>query len=242
MDTGVYVALSKETGIFQDLDVTANNIANMNTTGFQSEDLLFTDFLASTTKQENQIAFANDIGTYRNTGQGTMQVTGAALDAAIEGRGYFAVQTPLGTRYTRNGNFKTNAGGTLVTSEGYTVLDDGNQPINFDGADRVVKIKEDGTISVDGSDRGVLKIAQFDNEQLMHHVGNGLYISDLPPKQSATNFQVVNGMLERSNVQPFLALTHMMYISHEVTDTANFINTMYTLERNASNTFAKIYT
>jgi flagellar basal-body rod protein FlgF len=242
MDTGVYVALSKETGIFRDMDVTANNIANMNTTGFQSEDLLFADFLTPTTKQENTIAFANDIATYRNTGQGTMQVTGASLDAAIEGKGYFAVQTPLGIRYTRNGNFKTNGGGTLVTSEGYTVLDEGNQPLNFDSSDRVIKIHEDGTVNVDGSDRVIIKVVQFDNEQLMHHVGNGLYTSDLPPKQVASNFTVVNGMLERSNVQPFLALTHMMYVSHEVTDTANFINTMYTLERNASNTLAKIYT
>ena len=171
-----------------------------------------------------------------------MQITSAALDVAIEGSGYFVVQTPLGTRYTRNGNFKTNQGGTLITSEGYPVLDDSNQPIVFDTSDKVIKIHEDGTVNVDGSDRGIIKVVQFNNEQLLRHAGNTLFISDLPPKQEAKGFTVISGALERSNVQPFLALTHMMYISHEVTDTANFINTMYTLERNASNTLAKIYT
>jgi flagellar basal-body rod protein FlgF len=240
MDTGIYVALSKEVGIFHDMEVTANNLANMNTTGFQAEGLLFENFMTSTTKQENHIDFTNDVATYRNTQQGTLQITSNPLDAAIEGSGYFVVQTPLGLRYTRNGNFKIGATGELVTSDGYRVLDDGNQAITFDDTDRTIDIRADGTINVDNNPRSTLKIVQFNNEQLLRRVGNNLYSSDVPSKP-AENFQVVNGALERSNVSPFTALTHMIDVSRSITNTANLINTMYTLERKASDTLAKVY-
>ncbi len=241
MDTSIYIALSKETGIFRDLEVTANNLANVNTSGYQGEDLLFNDYLTAGSNQEGKVAFTNDIATYRNIQQGSLQVTNAPLDAAIEGRGYFAVQTPLGTRYTRNGNFKIDPNGNLTTSEGYTVLDDSNQAITFDTIDRKIDIREDGGITVDGGERGNIKIVQFDNEQLMHKVGNTLYTSDATPRP-ADNYRVVAGALERSNVQPFTAITHLLYVTRSASDTANLINTMYTLERNASNTLAKIYT
>jgi len=240
MDTGIYIALSKETGIFHDLEVTANNIANTNTTGYQSESLLFSDYLKPTSPQENHVAFANDIATFRDTEQGSLQVTGNTLDAAIQGKGYFVVQTPLGLRYTRNGNFGTNQQGELVTAKGYKVLDTSNQPITFDDADKQVDIRDDGTISVDGSERATMKIVQFSNEQLLQRTSDAMYISDVPPKP-AENFQVVAGALERSNVQSFTALTHMMYVTRSVSDTANFISAMYALERKASDTLAKIY-
>lgn len=241
MDTGIYVALSKEIGILRDVDVTANNIANATTTGFESDTLLFTDFLSSTTPQENKVAFANDISTYRNTAQGTLQITGNALDAAIEGAGYFVVQTPLGPRYTRNGNFKINGDGNLVTSEGYTVLDDSGQAITFDSIDRVIQIRDDGTINVDNTDRSILKIVQFDNPQLMHRQGNSLYSSEAKPKP-AQDFRVLGGVLERSNVEPFTELTHMMYVSRSIQSVSQLITNIYTLERKASDTLAKVYT
>lgn len=241
MDTGIYVALSKEIGTLRDMDVTANNIANMNTTGFQSEDLLFTDFLSSTTPQENNVAFTEDVATYRHLEQGTLQQTGAPLDAAIQGQGYFVVQTPLGTRYTRNGNFKISGNGLLVTSEGYPVLDSSNLPVSFDTADRVISIREDGTINVDNADRSTLQIVQFDNQQLLHRVGNTMYSSDVAPKP-AQNYQVASGMLERSNVNPYTQVTHMMYLSRSIAGTINYIKNIYQLEEQASNTLAKIYT
>jgi len=240
MDTGIYVALSREIGILRDVDVTASNLANLNTTGFQGDELMFTDFLSSFPSQENNVAFANDVSTFRNTQQGSMQQTGSALDAAIEGPGYFVIQTPLGLRYTRNGNFKVNPNGNLVTSDGHIVLDTSSQPISFDQADKVIQIRDDGTINVDQSDRATLKIVQFSNQQLMHHVGNALYSTDATPRP-AENFQVLSGVLERSNVQPFTELTHMLYLSRSIQGTINYINAIYTLEGKASDTLAKIY-
>lgn len=240
MDTAVYTALSKEVGIFRDMEVTANNIANMTTTGFQGESVLFDEYLVNSTRQEGKLALANDVASYRSTEQGTFETTGSALDAAIQGKGYFVIQTPLGPRYTRNGNFKVNAVGALVTSEGYPVLDDASQPITFDENDRVVTIRDDGTVNVDAADRARINVVQFANEQLLERVGNTMYKSDAKPIP-AQDFTVANGVLERANVQPVTQLTHMMYISRSITDTANFINAIYTLERKASDTFAKIY-
>lgn len=240
MDTGIYIALSKEIGIFRDMEVSANNIANVNTTGYQAEKLLFSDYLVPSTKQEQKVSFSNDIATFRETEQGTLKVTNSPLDAAIEGTGYFTVDTPLGKRFTRNGNFRIGPVGTLVTKEGYTVLDDSNQPIQFDELDKNIQIKDDGTVNVDGDDRATLQIVKFDNEQLLQRVGNTMYSTTATPKP-ADNFRLVNGALESSNVQSFAALTHLLYVTRAATDSANFINTMYTLERKASDTLAKIY-
>lgn len=240
MDTGIYIALSKQVGIFNDMAVTANNIANIDTTGYQSDKLIFKDFLVGSTKQEKSAAFTNDIATYRNTEQGTLRITNAPLDAAIEGPGYFVVQTALGVRYTRNGNFRISGTGELVSKEGYPVLDGSNQPVKFDELDRVIQIRDDGTVNVDGDERGILRIVQFDNEQLLERVGDTLFTTTADARP-ATNFRVVSGALERSNVKSFEAMTRLIYLTRSATDSANLINTLYTLQRKASDTFAKVY-
>jgi len=240
MDTGIYVAMSKELGILRDMEVTANNLANVDTTGFNSEDLLFKNYLAPGAGGEGKVAYADDYATFRDTMQGALRVTGNPLDAAIEGSGYFAVQTPLGTRYTRSGNFRINPNGTLVTPEGYHVLDTANQDITFDTTDRVIQIRDDGTINVDNSERATLNVVQFNNEQLMERVGDNLYKSDAKPKP-AENFTVTGGMLESSNVKPVMALTHMIYVSRSINDTASYMSTVDALIRKASDTLAKVY-
>lgn len=240
MDTGIYVALSKQVGIFNDMAITANNIANIDTSGYQSDKLIFKDFLTPSTKDEKSVAFTNDISTFRNSMQGEMKVTNAPLDAAIEGSGYFTVQTALGVRYTRNGNFRVSSAGDLVSKEGYPVLDTSNKPIKFDELDRVIQIRDDGTVNVDGDDRGVIRIVQFDNEQLLERVGDTLFTSTDNGKP-AQNFRVVAGALERSNVKSFEAMTHLIYLTRSATDSANLINTLYTLQRKASDTLAKVY-
>ncbi|MEI6730988.1 MAG: flagellar hook-basal body complex protein, partial [Pseudomonadota bacterium] len=235
-----YLALSKEIGIFRDMEVTSNDLANMTSTAYHDSKLLFKDFLVEGNKKEGKVAFANDIATYRNTEQGTMQTTGNPLDVAISGKGYFAIQTPLGERYTRNGNFKTDSTGNLVTSDGYPVLDETGQKIIFDEADKVIEIRDNGSVNVDNAERAKLKVVEFDNEQLLQRVGNSFYKSDVAPKD-AENFTLASGMLERSNVQPFNSLTHLMYVSRSASDTANFISTVHALKRKASDTLAKLY-
>src|SRR5690606_32296984 len=132
--------------LFRDMEVTAGNIANANTTAYNSEHILFTSFLEKDVNQgePNKMAFAYDISSYRNTQTGPIRTTGNPFDIAIQGPGYFMIDTPLGVRYTRNGSFQVNQEGALVTPEGYYVLDQSKQP---------VLLPED-TVSVDIGEAG----------------------------------------------------------------------------------------
>lgn len=240
MDNSIYVTLSRQLALFRDMDVTANNIANANTTGYSAEHLIFNSYVTKDVNQgdRNPMAFANDIATYRNTETGTMKVTGNDLDVAIQGDGYFMVETPLGQRYTRAGNFQLNGEGTITTAEGYPVLDTAGQHIILPENTTSVTIGEGGNIKVNGEDFANFSIVQFDNAQLLERLNGRLFKSAISG-QPAQNARVMQGMLENANTQPVVELTHMMSLSHAVTDTAQFIAIIYDMERKASNTWAQ---
>src|SRR5205823_2126303 len=138
------------------------------------------------------MAFANDVSTYRNTGNGGLQATGNELDVAIQGDGYFAVETPLGIRYTRAGNFQTGSDGTLITAEGYPVLDVSSQHIILPENTTSVKIGEVGNMKVNGEDAGQIGVLQFDNPQLLERLSGRLFKSEISP-QAAQNARVAQG-------------------------------------------------
>jgi len=240
MDNSIYVALSRELALFRDMDATANNVANANTTGYDADHILFGSYVTKDINEGNKSAmsFDNDIKTYRNTETGSMQVTGNDLDVAIQGNGYFVVQTPLGLRYTRAGNFSIGPDGSMMTAEGYRVMDNANQPIVFDDSTRTIQIGEAGNVKVNGEDFANLNIAQFDNPQLLERLNARLFKSDVPP-QPAQDFRVLQGTLESSNVQPVLELTHMVNVSRSLDSTAQFIAAIYDLERKAADAWAQ---
>lgn len=237
MDNGIYIALSKQMALFRDMEMTANNIANADTTGYNAEKMMFDDFLVKG-GDGPKMAFVNDVASYRDTREGTLKTTGNPLDVAISGPGYFKVQTPLGERYTRSGNFQLDASGVLVTSDGYPVLDDGGQPITFEPEDTAITIGESGNISVNGAERGVLGIAEFKNPQMLERLNATLYKADGQP-DPATESRVLHGILEGSNVQSVLELTHMIQVSRNTASTAKMIETSYDLARKAANTWAR---
>jgi flagellar basal-body rod protein FlgF len=240
MDNSIYITLSRQLALFRDMEVTANNIANSNTTAFNSEHLLFNSYITKDINQKNHnpMAFAYDISTYRNTGVGAMRATGNQLDVAIQGDGYFTVATSLGTRYTRAGNFQMDANGLLTTSEGYPVLDNNGQRITMPEGTREVKIGSAGNLSVDGEDIGLIGIVKFENPQLLERLSGTLFKSEVTPTP-ADNPNVAQGVLETANVQPVVQLTHMIDVSRSVSSTAKFIETMYDLQRKAANTWAQ---
>jgi flagellar basal-body rod protein FlgF len=232
MDNSAYIALSRQLTLFRDMDVTANNIANANTTGYDAEHIVFNSYLTRDVNQgdRNPMAFAHDISTYRNLETGPIKATGNQLDIAIQGNGYFAVRTPMGTRYTRAGNFQIGPDGTLVTTDGYPVLNTDNQIIVMPDNTDSIKIGEAGNVKVNGEDFGSIAVVKFANPQLLERLSGKLFKSDIPP-QPADAARLTQGMLESSNVQPVAELTHMMTLSHTVTDTAQFVAIIYDLER-----------
>ena len=240
MDNSIYVSLSRQLTLFRDMDVTANNIANANTTGYSAEHILFNTYLTKDDNdgERNPLAFANDISTYRNTENGSLRPTGNDLDVAIQGNGFFVVQTPLGKRYTRSGNFQIDGSGQLATAEGYPVLDNTGQAISMPDNTTSIEIGSIGNIKVNGNDNGNLAVVQFANPQLLERSTGKLFKSDIEGQPATTDFRVAQGMLENSNVQPVSELTHMMTLTHAVTDTAQMIAIVYDLQRKASNAWA----
>jgi flagellar basal-body rod protein FlgF len=240
MDNSIYITLSRQMALFRDMEVTANNIANVDTPGYQGEKLLFADYLVKDVQNTDRrnTAYALDPVSYRDTSTGRMKTTGNTFDVAISGEAYFQVQSPLGVRYTRSGNFQVDADGNLVTVEGYPVLgNDGGNIILPQNAVNVV-INGAGQIIVDGADSGQIGMVEFTNPQAMTRLGNNLYTSTETPLPSETS-RMAQGVLETSNVTAVTEMVRVMNVSRSVSNTAKFIETMYDLERRTGQIYAR---
>lgn len=237
MDNSIYVMLSRQTALFRKMETTANNIANMNTTGYQAEKMLFNDYLVKNS-QQRPIAFTQDTASYHLTTEGPLESTGNALDVAIRGDGFFVVQTPTGNRYSRAGNFQIDGDGVLTNAAGYPVLDEGGQRIQFNAEDSAVSIGENGSIVVNGEERGALNVVEFADTQALVQEGNTLYKTDQAPTPS-TNSRVLQGVLEKSNVEGVREVVDLTEINRAAGSTAKFIEVMYDLQRKANNVYAQ---
>lgn len=237
MDNSIYITLSKETGLFRNMDMVANNLANMTTTGYKAEKIMFHDYLEDDGNRR-KMAFAQDIASYLDTQGGAMKATGNPLDVAISGPGYFAVQTPGGERYTRAGSFIINNEGQMVTADGFPVLDTGGQPIEFGQEDKIITIGEAGNVVVDGEERAQINVVEFENQQQLVREGNTLFRADVAPNPAETS-RVLQGVLEQSNVSPVKEIVEMTKVNRSVASTAKFIEVMYDLQRKTSNTYSQ---
>ena len=216
MENTSFIALSRQGVLRRQMDVIANNIANMNSTGFQAERMMFVDHLMRSRGGERILgekhAYVRDIATVRNTAEGPMKKTENPLDVAIRGDGYFAVETETGERYTRNGHLRLDATGQLVTQNGDPVLSVTRQPFFFTPEDTRIQISRDGTVSTENGDLGQLRIVRFEDPEAMEPVSGGLYRSDEPPVD-VERPDVVQGALEGSNVEAILEMTRIIEVN-----------------------------
>jgi flagellar basal-body rod protein FlgF len=194
--------------IQRQMDVIANNIANMSTSAFKTERVLFEEYLMDTGEGES-LAYVRDYGTSRDLTQGEFNPTSNPLDVAISGEGYFSVETADGIRFTRNGQFRLDTEGYLTVSSGERILDAGQRPISVGSGDSVLDIAADGSVSNSSGLVGKLGLVSFANEQTLTPIGNGLYQSQEAPT-TVENVSVVQGMVETSNVVPILEMTRMI--------------------------------
>src|SRR3954468_6350420 len=186
MENASLVGLSRQMALQRELDVVANNIANLNTTGFKADNVVFQEFLMPGARanqfagSDRQLSFVQDRATWLDLSQGPVEHTGNPLDIAISGNAFLTVQTPRGERYTRNGALQVNAQGQLVTSEGLQVVGQ-NGPITFQPTDRNISISTDGSISVrEGANttdtaRGKLKLARFADPRMLQKDGTSTF-------------------------------------------------------------------
>lgn len=210
------VLTSYQDSLRRAMDIVANNVANVSTTGYKRENIAFDTFLSQPTPKDS-FQFAVDDGTYRDPAQGATQMTGNTLDVAIQGDGYFTIQTPSGIRYTRAGGFMLNGEGELVTPAGFQVLADGDQSITFPEDARDIGIASDGTITATTgngaiSEVGKLALANFEDEQSLLPVGDSLYLATQAPNTESGG-TVVQGAVEQSNVKSVEEMTRMIDVS-----------------------------
>jgi len=240
MDNSLLVSLSHQLAAYRSMDVIANNIANASTPGFKRETAKFEEFVTHVRPSETQtgpqaLSFVKDAGIVRDLGQGELNSTGATLDFAINGKGFFAVQTPAGMRYTRDGHFSLNQDGQLVTSDGYAVQGDGGA-ITITPDDGNVSVGADGTISsiVNGAANQIakLQVVTFPNERAMTKVGANLY-STTQAATPTTESTVAQRMLEGSNVKPVIEISHMVEVMRAYEMTATMTNSQEQLMRQA---------
>jgi flagellar basal-body rod protein FlgF len=250
MDNALLVGLSRQVALQRELDVIANNLANINTNGFKGESVQFQEFLSTPARVETfpladrRVSFVQDRATIPDFSQGPMSQTGSPLDLAISGDGFLTVDTPAGERYTRNGALSRNATGELVTSDGYRVR--GAQgPIQFDQNDTDIFVAKDGTISAQNgnqiADRGKIRLVRFDNPQLLSKEGLGLYAATgQQPLATTATTTVVQGMLEKSNVQPVLEMSRMIEVTRAYTSLTNLMTRTDQLRQTAINKLSDV--
>ena len=213
MENISYIGLSQQVALTSMMNVTANNIANMSTPGYKGQRTLFVDYLnkGKDAGPKDAVHQVQDYATYRDTTQGSLQMTSNPLDVALEGKGYFAVTTPNGTAYTRNGSFAMSADGTLITKQGYPVQGDGGGTLVIPEGAKHITITPDGQVSTEQGEVGVLKVADFADQQSMQELGDGLY-SSTAPEVLVENVRMVQSSVEGSNVNPILEMNRMVEV------------------------------
>jgi flagellar basal-body rod protein FlgF len=223
MENASYIALSRQMVLRREMDVIANNMANLNTPAYKGQSMLFVEYL-ETSDTGDKMSFVQDIALVRNLTEGEMTSTENPMDLAIAGDGYFEIETPVGTRYTRNGVFQLNASGELVTSSGQRVLGEGGNPITLPANTSSVTITRDGTISTELGPAGRLSIVGFDDEQALVKMADGLYDANGQDPKPAEGSEVMQGMVEGSNVQGILELTKMIETTRQYSATGKLVN------------------
>ncbi len=255
MENALLVGLSRQMALSHELDIIANNVANVETTGYKADNAAFGQYLmphahdGNFARNDRQISFVQDRGSWIDFRPGALQHTGNPLDVAIKGDAYLVVQTPRGQRYTRDGALLINAAGQLVTEDNNPVLGESG-PITFRPGDHDIIISGNGIITVreagsnSDSQRGRLQLAAFSQEQQLQKDGGGLFaaaagVNPAPPAQGVS---VVQGEIEKSNVNAVAEITRMIEITRSYADVANILQQQSDQRRNSLTQLSQVPT
>lgn len=236
MENPIYIALSRQDALRRQMDVTANNVANLNTPGYKQQRMMFVEYLTPTGpaagRQGKPLSMVKDMAVLRNLEDGPVSRTGNPLDLALDGRGYFVVETMDGPRYTRAGRFQLDAERRLVDAGGLPVLDDADRPIEIPQGAVDVAVSGDGSVSTELGPLGRIKVVGFEREQFMTELGGGLYTTD-EPEIPAEGTRIVQGAIEGSNVQGIVEMTQMTEILRQYQSNQRLIEAEHERQRNA---------
>lgn len=238
MENSIYVGLSKQIVLAENMEIIAQNVANMNTPGFRGQNMVFREYVEDSRFMDEDVSLILDYGQYQNTDAGSIKETGNSLDLALVGSGFMGVNTPEGIQYTRAGNFTLDAGGTLRTARGFAVADEGGGEITIPREAREIIVDRSGTISTDQGEIAQLMVVEFESDQDLNPAGNGLYTTEAAPRPSAGT-EVLQGRLEGSNVQAVIEMTRMISVHREYQAVQNMMESEHERLRGATQRLAE---
>lgn len=214
MDNPLYVTLSRQIGLDRAMRIVANNIANMTTTGFRREGAVFAEVVDQLRVDGGAVSQTAALVRTTDYSQGALRKTGNDFDLAIEGDGFFVVETPDGLALTRNGSFTRAATGEIMTADGARLADEGGAPIQAPPTDEPIVIAADGTMSVGGQPIARVGVVTVADQSALTRKAEGRFVlpegaADFAPAENARIFQ---GFLEQSNVNPVREMTRMIEI------------------------------
>lgn len=216
MENAGYIALSRQLVLQRQMDVIANNLANVTTPAYKAQTMRFEEFM-DRLKDGTRLSYVEDAAVPRDWREGPVAPTGNPLDVAIQGDGFFVVNTPTGERYTRKGRFELDANRQIATADGAPVMGDGG-PIVVPQDAGEITVAKDGTVSANNTTTGAttvlgqLRLVQFADPQALQEEEAGYYRADSGATPDATS-QLVQGALEQSNVEPIVELTRMIAVT-----------------------------
>jgi flagellar basal-body rod protein FlgF len=238
MQNALLVGLSRQMALRRELDVIANNVANVTTNGFKARSSRFESHLMPKAsgdafqRPDRKLDYVIDKGTTLDVSMGAIEMTKNPLDVAIKGDGLFAVQTAAGERYTRNGAFMLDARGQLVTSDGDVVLGD-NGPITFDRSETDISIAPDGTISSTQAQHGKIRVVRFADMRSLRNEGGNLFSATTMPEPAGATSRLESGALERSNVKAVQEMTRLIEVNRAYASIASMVGQIDELKRTA---------
>jgi flagellar basal-body rod protein FlgF len=252
MENTLLVGLSRQMVLERQMDVVANNVANINTNGFKADRSLFEEYLRSPAHEDNfqrsdrRVSFVQDRVSFHDFAAGNTEQTKNPLDVSIDGGGFIAVQTPAGERYTRDGGLQINNLGQLVTAGGNPVMGTSG-PIVFQPTDKQINIAADGNVTVlegtgrTDSVRGKLRLVSFANAQKLVKEGNNLYSAGQGiAAQPDTTSKVRQGFIEKSNVNSVMEMSRMVEITRTYTQISALLQQQSDLHRTAIEKLADV--
>ena len=252
MENMLLVGLSRQMTLERQMDVVANNVANINTTGFKADRSLFEEYLRSPAHEDNfvradrRVSFVQDRATFHDFAAGPSEQTKNPLDVAIDGNAFLVVQTAAGERYTRDGGLQVNNQGQLVTASGDAVLGTSG-PIVFQPTDKAINIAPDGNISVvegtgrTDSVRGKLRLVSFADAQKLVKEGSNLYAAGPDTAaQPDTASRVRQGFVEKSNVNSVLEMSRMIEVTRAYTSISAMLQQQGDMRKSAIEKLADV--
>lgn len=237
MESAGYTTLTRQTGLLRELQVVANNIANAATTGYRQEGLIFSEFVKRT---EGGPSLSMARGNVRMTSmlQGPLTPTGGKLDLAIEGEGFFLIETPSGERLTRAGNFTLSAQGDLVTPDGFRVLDAGGAPVFIPPDATSIGLSPDGTLSDNGRPLAQIGLVRPVNSFDMVREDGVMFRADggFEPVEEGS---VLQGFLEGANVDPIGQVARMIEVQRAYEMGQSFLDSEHERVTSALDSFIR---